>query len=104
MRRTIAAFQPYTQRMGGSTEARLAGAILRVFRGRVFPGAEDDYLAMLLDEAIPQFRRSPGLIDVRVARPLTPSSREFLVLSAWRSLPVLAGLWVLIYGLVWDAR
>ena len=25
-------------------------------------------------------------------------------LSIWRSLPVLAGLMVLIYGLVWDAR
>lgn len=25
-------------------------------------------------------------------------------LSLWRSLPVLAGLVVLIYGLVWDAR
>jgi len=25
-------------------------------------------------------------------------------LSIWRSLPVLAGLAVLIYGLVWDAR
>jgi hypothetical protein len=25
-------------------------------------------------------------------------------LSIWRSLPVLAGLLVLIYGLVWDAR
>jgi hypothetical protein len=27
-----------------------------------------------------------------------------LDLSIWRSLPVLAGLTVLIYGLVWDAR
>jgi DNA-binding winged helix-turn-helix (wHTH) protein/heme-degrading monooxygenase HmoA len=60
--------------------------IVRVFRGRVWPGSQQEYARMLLEEAIPQFRSHPGLVDITVAEPIQPGDDEFLVISVWRSL------------------
>lgn len=60
--------------------------IVRVFRGRVWPGAQGQYARMLREEAVPQFRAHPGLVDIMVAEPIEPAGDEFLVISVWRSL------------------
>jgi heme-degrading monooxygenase HmoA len=60
--------------------------IVRVFRGRVWPGTQEEYARMLREEAVPQFRAHPGLVDIMVAEPIQPAGDEFLVISVWRSL------------------
>jgi DNA-binding winged helix-turn-helix (wHTH) protein/heme-degrading monooxygenase HmoA len=60
--------------------------IVRVFRGRVWPGAQQEYARMLFEEAVPQFRSHQGLVDITVAEPIHPGDDEFLVISVWRSL------------------
>lgn len=60
--------------------------IVRVFRGRVWPGAQQEYARMLREDAVPHFRAHPGLVDIMVAEPIQPAGDEFLVISVWRSL------------------
>jgi hypothetical protein len=63
--------------------------IVRMFRGRVRPGLQEEYLRLLQDEAMPMFRAHPGLEDVRIAIPLGPGDDEFVVTTVWHDLPSL---------------
>lgn len=60
--------------------------IIRVFRGVVQPGMQDDFERLIRDRAIPEFRAHPGLVTLQFGTPREQNPDEFLVVTVWRSL------------------
>jgi DNA-binding winged helix-turn-helix (wHTH) protein/heme-degrading monooxygenase HmoA len=60
--------------------------LIRVFRGRVWPGKHREFLRVLEEEGIPHFRSHPGFLGVHVGLPTEASPDEFLVTTTWRDL------------------
>jgi DNA-binding response OmpR family regulator/heme-degrading monooxygenase HmoA len=60
--------------------------IIRVFRGQVHPGMHEEFERTLVDEGIPAFHKSPGMVAVHVGRPTEQSPDEFLVTTVWKDL------------------
>lgn len=60
--------------------------IIRVFRGRVHPGMQAQYLRFLYERAVPEIGRHPGVIGFHVGEPLDEHDDEVLVMSVWSSL------------------
>lgn len=61
--------------------------IIRVFRGTVKPGKEDEYERLLVDEALPHFEHQSGFLGLHYGRPTEQAPYEFLVVTAWRDIP-----------------
>jgi DNA-binding winged helix-turn-helix (wHTH) protein/heme-degrading monooxygenase HmoA len=60
--------------------------LIRVFRGRVRPGKQREFLRVLEAQGIPHFRTHPGFLGVHVGMPTEASPDEFLVTTTWRDL------------------
>lgn len=65
--------------------------IIRVFRGRVHPGMQAQYLRFLYERAVPEIGRHPGVLGFHVGEPLDDDGDEFVVMSVWSSLGDLRG-------------
>jgi DNA-binding winged helix-turn-helix (wHTH) protein/heme-degrading monooxygenase HmoA len=63
--------------------------IIRVFRGVVQPGKQDEFLKVLEEQGIPHFRSHPGMLGVHVGTPTEASPDEFLVTTMWKDLDAL---------------
>ena len=63
--------------------------IIRVFRGQVQPGMQEEFAALLRDQAVPDFRRRPGLLGVHVGNPTDLVPDEFMVTTMWEDLDAL---------------
>jgi DNA-binding response OmpR family regulator/heme-degrading monooxygenase HmoA len=63
--------------------------IIRVFRGRVQPGKQDEYERLLVHSAIPEFRSQAGLIALHIGTPTERTPDEFLVTTVWKDLAAL---------------
>jgi heme-degrading monooxygenase HmoA len=63
--------------------------IIRVFRGVVQPGKQEEFLRVLEDQGIPHFRAHPGMLGIHVGMPTEASPDEFLVTSMWKDLDAL---------------
>lgn len=63
--------------------------IIRVFRGVVQPGKQEEFSRILRQRAIPAFRRHPGMLGVRVGKPSEHSPEEFMVTTVWRDVEAL---------------
>jgi heme-degrading monooxygenase HmoA len=63
--------------------------IIRVFRGQVQPGRQDDFRRLLEEQGIPHFRQHPGMLGVHVGLPTEASPHEFLVTTMWEDLDAL---------------
>jgi DNA-binding response OmpR family regulator/heme-degrading monooxygenase HmoA len=60
--------------------------IIRVFRGQVQPGMNEEFRKLLDDEAIPAFHSHSGMVGVHVGRPTEQTPDEFLVTTVWKDL------------------
>lgn len=63
--------------------------IIRVFRGVVRPGKQEEFLRVLHEQGIPHFRSHPGMLGVHVGMPTEASPDEFLVTTMWKDLDAL---------------
>jgi DNA-binding winged helix-turn-helix (wHTH) protein/heme-degrading monooxygenase HmoA len=63
--------------------------IIRVFRGKVQPGKQAEFLRVLEEQGIPHFRSHPGMLGVHVGTPTEASPDEFLVTTLWKDLDAL---------------
>ncbi len=60
--------------------------IIRVFRGQVQPGMQDEFERLLRDRAIPDFRSRPGMRGIYVGNPTDLAPDEFMVTTMWEDL------------------
>lgn len=60
--------------------------IIRVFRARLKPGKRAEYERLCRLGTFPVMRRQAGCLTVSIAEPKSLQSREFIVVSVWRSL------------------
>lgn len=65
--------------------------IIRVFRGQVQPGMQDEFARLLRDRAIPDFRARPGMLGVHVGTPTELAPEEFMVTTMWDDIDALRG-------------
>jgi DNA-binding response OmpR family regulator len=63
--------------------------ITRVFRGRVRPGKHAEFERFILEEGLPRFRETPGVLGVHFGTPTEQNPDEFLVVSVWTDLDAL---------------
>ena len=63
--------------------------IIRVFRGVVRRGKQEEFLRVLQEQGIPHFRSHPGMLGVHVGMPTEASPYEFLVTTMWKDLDAL---------------
>jgi heme-degrading monooxygenase HmoA len=63
--------------------------IIRVFRGQVQPGKQDEFRRVLEEQGIPHFRQHAGMLGVHVGLPAEASPDEFLVTTLWTDLDAL---------------
>lgn len=72
-------------RPGGESGEVLMQPIVRVFRGIVKPGMNDEFQSFFLDVALPLVRSQDGLLAVTIGLPSEVSPNEFLMISVWDS-------------------
>ena len=58
--------------------------IVRVYRARVRPGREADYVALLEGQVLPAAHTTDGLAAFHIARRLDGPTTEFLIITVWR--------------------
>jgi DNA-binding winged helix-turn-helix (wHTH) protein len=63
--------------------------IIRVFRGVVVPGKQEEFLRVLREEGLPHFRSHPGMLGIHVGMPTEASPEEFLVTTMWTDIDAL---------------
>lgn len=63
--------------------------IVRVFRARIREGHEAHFKRMVQDQSIPWLTSSDGMLGYFAGEPLSPSSREFVMVTLWRDLDAL---------------
>lgn len=63
--------------------------IIRVFRGEVRPGKQEEFLRVLEEQGLPHFRAHPGMLGVHVGLPTEQAPEELLVTTMWRDLDAL---------------
>jgi antibiotic biosynthesis monooxygenase (ABM) superfamily enzyme len=65
--------------------------IIRVFRARVKPGADEEFRRFFTVDALALMRSQPGCLEVRIGLPTPDSPRDFLMITKWSDLDSLAG-------------
>ena len=65
--------------------------IVRVFRGIVHDGKQDEFEKFFLETALPILEKQEGLVDVSIGMPHPLSPNEFLMVTTWRDLEALEG-------------
>ena len=60
--------------------------IIRVFRGQVKPGMNEEFRKLLDEEAVPAFHSLSGMVAVHIGRPTEQTPDEFLVTTMWKDL------------------
>jgi heme-degrading monooxygenase HmoA len=63
--------------------------IIRVFRGEVQPGKQEEFLRVLEEQGVPHFRSHPGMLGIHVGMPTEQAPEEFLVTTMWQDLVAL---------------
>jgi quinol monooxygenase YgiN len=63
-----------------------ARMVLRIFRARVYPEKRAVFARFLREEAVPNTRAQPGLVDCWAGEPLRDQDDEFVFVSIWRDL------------------
>ena len=63
--------------------------IVRVYRARVRPGTEAQYVALIHEHVIPAAHEVDGLAAYHVGRRMEGRSPEFVIVTVWRSLAAL---------------
>ena len=58
--------------------------IVRVFRGIVHEGKQDEFETFFRETALPLLEKQDGLVSVSVGLPHESSPREFMMTTVWR--------------------
>ena len=65
--------------------------IVRIFRGIVHEGRQQEFHAFFEKTALPIIREQEGLVSVTVGAPHESSPREFTMITVWSDLEALKG-------------
>src|SRR5215467_2956707 len=77
--------QPGAQLRGSARVRRSDSMIVRIWHGRTPRERADEYGAFLTMRAIPDYRDTPGNLDVAILRRDEPEASHFLTVTRWES-------------------
>ena len=63
--------------------------VIRVVRGRVKPGREGEFNAVMREDRLPEMRRQPGFVYAKFGRQIRPDGERFIFVSEWRDVGAL---------------
>jgi hypothetical protein len=66
--------------VGSGTDA----SVLRLLRGHISPGRQEEVYASIRNEGWPLLARLPGIVDARIGRQALPSGDVILHVTVWR--------------------
>jgi heme-degrading monooxygenase HmoA len=63
--------------------------IVRVFRGRIHPGKEDEFERFVIQTGVPMVKAAEGCTHVTAGKNRSVEEPEFVVVTHWRSIETL---------------